>query len=88
MSENLKLIIEKCELVAEDGFLSKLNPKVVMTCDGKKYETKTVYEGGSKPVFKNTFELGNPKDELIEIEVLDVGAISDDTLGTCKICLD
>jgi hypothetical protein len=37
MSENLKLIIEKCELVAEDGFLSKLNPKVVLKCDGKDY---------------------------------------------------
>ena len=78
MSENLKLIIEKCELAAEDGFLNKLNPKVVMTCGGKKYETNTMYEAGNKPVFKNTFDLGNPKDELIEIEVLDAGAFSDD----------
>lgn len=88
MSENLKIIIEKCELVAEDGFLSKLNPKVIMKCDGKDFTTETKYEGGNKPVFKDEFDLGNPKAELIEIEVLDVGAVSDEQLGTCKICLD
>ena len=48
-----------------------------MKCEGKKFQTKITYEGGNKPEFKEQFDLGNCKAELIEIEVLDVGAFSE-----------
>ena len=57
--------------------MSKLNLKVLVKCEGKKFQTKITYEGGNKPEFKEQFDLGNCKAELIEIEVLDVGAFSE-----------
>ena len=64
--------------------MSKLNLKVLVKCEGKKFQTKITYEGGNKPEFKEQFDLGNCKAELIEIEVLDVGAFARPINNSCS----
>ena len=61
-----------------------MDPYIQIIYQGKKYRTKTIQEGGKKPVWNQTlfFDIFSLSEDTIKITCFDEDVIVDDLVGT------
>ena len=66
---------------------SKMDPYVVVTYNGKKYQTHTCAEGGQEPEwnYEMRIPIVNPETDLINIKCLEEDIITDDYVGAVDL---
>ncbi len=85
----LILNIVKGHLNVNTEEFTMMDPFILVTCNGKKFQTNTCEEGGQDPVWNQTLSIPilNTQRDKIHIECLEEDITSDDYIGSADIAI-
>lgn len=81
----LTVTVEYAKDLKDVQWVGKQDPYVKLHLAGQTFQTKTCNDGGSNPVFDETFNFNVIDDNTLELEIFDEEMGKDEALGTASL---